>query len=69
MTVLVTRTPARPSRPADRTILARLLEAVGAARERARARADLRRALRADARLRRDLGLSRFDVAQLADGD
>jgi uncharacterized protein YjiS (DUF1127 family) len=52
-----------------RSVFARIVAALEAARERARVRAEMRRVLRLDARLRRDLGLSRFDVAVLTDQD
>jgi hypothetical protein len=51
------------------SVMARIAATLSTARDRARARAEARQVLRADARLRRDLGLSRFDVAVLTEAD
>jgi hypothetical protein len=48
------------------SVLARFVDALDAARDRARTRAELRHRLRMDARLRRDIGLSRFDMIRLS---
>jgi hypothetical protein len=50
---------------ADASVIARLVERLDAACARARARAELRRRLRIDAHLCRDIGLSGFDTIRL----
>jgi uncharacterized protein YjiS (DUF1127 family) len=69
MTSYVASARMRLPRRGEGSVLTRIVKALEAARERARTRAELRRVLRADARLRRDLGLSRFDVAMLTEAD
>jgi uncharacterized protein YjiS (DUF1127 family) len=63
--ILMTRS-APVARLPGGSVLARFVDALEAAREQARERAELRRRLRMDARLRRDIGLSRFDMIRLS---
>jgi hypothetical protein len=51
------------------SVLARLIDRVEAARDRARRRAELRQRLRSDAHICRDMGLTRFDVMRLTAGE
>ncbi len=57
---------AREVRLPGGSVLSRFVDALETARERARQRAELRHRLRIDARLRRDIGLSRFDMIRLS---
>ncbi len=63
--ISMTRPAISPRRPGG-SVLARLVETLDKARIEARHRTELRRQLRADARLRRDIGLSRFDLIRLS---
>jgi hypothetical protein len=57
--------PLQDPRPVWLAAFARLLDRIEVARARARERAELRRRLRADVRLRRDIGLTRFDAIRI----
>jgi hypothetical protein len=47
------------------SVLARLIDRIEAARDRARLRSELHQRLRADAHIRRDMGLTRFEAMRL----
>jgi uncharacterized protein YjiS (DUF1127 family) len=51
------------------SVMARLIDRIEAARNRARRRAELRQRLRADAHILRDMGLTRFDAMRLTAGE
>ena len=51
------------------SVFSRLADVLNAGGGRERVRAELRHRLRTDARLRRDIGLSRFDLIRLSTAD